>query len=146
MGTNPHDDIAFNSPQCFPANEIIVVQTSEGGVNICSTALKKVGLERNLDFVTQSDTEGLEERIYPNHPQLLITSTFGGNQQMVVEMVRRFRQTNPQLVVILCTALSSGIDPTFDAHVCKEGGNFTDQLALAVQSYMNDELRHREAA
>jgi surfactin synthase thioesterase subunit len=87
-------------PSLNDPNRVIIVQTADRALEYVEGMLKRTGLESGKDFVALSSTEGLDQRMLPNSPQLLFTGSFGGMVAPVCEMVNRLLRTNPRLEVV----------------------------------------------
>lgn len=123
--------------------KIIILQTGLGGAGFCAAVLQRMQLRRGKDFITFDRTSPvLEDSILTDSPQLLITSTFGGEEVPAVEMVKEFRKKNPQLVVVLFTS-KCGADPIFDGYINKMEDDPLAKLVSTVTDFIEGRLRRK---
>lgn len=128
--------------------DVLVIQVGTDKIGIkafCTVAEHLAGMYADIDFITMDSAENVQEFIYKNHPQLLITGVISHEADDVDKMVKRLRKINPQLVAIIYSAVSSVIrGDSFDAKVEKGYGakNF-HILANLIEDFREGRLRRK---
>jgi len=130
-----------------PPEEILIFQSGAGGINICRTALRRqLGLKSPDDFLTFAGLERIQESTYENKPQLLITSSDGGEIGPILDMAKRLRRKNPLLVIVLLDTVIKNwsAPPEFDYAICSgHDEHWEEKLADTVSHFRYGTLRRK---
>ncbi len=121
---------------------ILIVQTSPGCVNLCSTALKREGIDRGTHFLAFTHTIPLYDHITESRPQLLIIDSFRGELLRVKKLIKELRKINPQLVCLLVDT-NVGPNDSFEDCINMMERDWDKNLARKVREFQSGTLQRK---
>ncbi len=124
--------------------EVLVLQVGEGVTSFCAVARTTTKLRQNVDFTTFGTASYIEDEVFENKPQMLITGVISLDRVdngEVERLVTMLREKNPQLVVVTYSSLSIP-GSCFDLQITKnfEIGGFL-RVSHAIERFRNGSLR-----
>lgn len=110
------------------------------GIAAVETILGYSNLVRDIDYVGINRAGGIDDLIYINEPQLLITGIISDAPSDVADMVKRLRRKNVHLVVVAYTSIES-LQGDFDLMIAKATRNAASLLTSAIVDFREGRLR-----
>lgn len=119
-------------------NDIVVIQIATAGIG---AFCRLTGLER-ADFLGLYTPHNVDENIYEDLPQLLITGIISDDTSDVVDLVERLRKKNPQLVVVTFSSCKIPGD-CFDRQIPKMDRGAGKMIISAIEDFRKGTFRRK---
>ncbi|MES3005634.1 MAG: hypothetical protein V4664_01660 [Patescibacteria group bacterium] len=120
------------------SEEILVVQVATAGL---AAFMQVTGLCRE-EFTGLHDVNGIEELVFVDKPQLLITGIISDQSSDVAVLVSELRQKNPQLVVVTYSSCKI-VGDCFDMQIEKMDKDSGRRVVRVLEEFRAGILRRK---
>ncbi len=124
---------------------IIVLQTSLPAYEACLKELARTEFQIGSEYIVLRWSELAEVAVIAGERQMLVTGTFGGDQDAADQFVREMKERNLRLFVAMFSSLNlnptAGIGPAPYNIIIKRGrgGNYCDLLIDQMSRFLAGE-------